>query len=483
MQVSRDFKAGIALALLAGSLTACSGASANATATPTAAASASGTADVYAPDSSTVSINAGGPATGSFEADRFFTSGSTYGNDEMVDVSQIASKPPAAMFATERYGAMTYTIPDRSGSQTVTLYFAETYVSGPSMRVFGVKINGTKALSDFDIYASAGGANRAIARTFTTTADSSGNVVIEFISGIENPKVNGITVAGRGTTATPPPPTASPHEAAPPTTSPDARLSSGCGTTPALHSGTNDVDVNGSRSYILRIPDNYDAGHPYRLVLAYHWMGGTAEQVANGTGATESPFYGLWDLAANSTIFVAPVSLVSGKSSGWPNTGGQDVAFTDAILAQVESGLCIDTSRIFATGFSYGAGMSYALACARPDVFRGVALYSGAELSGCSGGTTPVAYYASHGVGDTVLDVSEGRSLRDNFVHVNGVVPQDPVEPAAGSGAHVCTTYQGGSGHPVEWCAFDGGHNPNPHDRGQATSWNPPQAWAFINQF
>ena len=482
MQVSRDLRAVIAVAFAAGSLWACSGASGNASQAPTSTVQPYGTA-AAGPDNNTVSINAGGPAAGSFTADRFFTSGSTYGNDATVDVSQIASNPPAAIFGTERYGAMKYTIPDRSGPQTVTLYFAETYVSGSGMRVFGVTINGTRVLADFDIYASAGGANRAISRTFTTTADSSGNVLIEFISGTENPKINGIAVSGRGTTATPPPPSASPPPAAPPTTSSDAKRSGGCSTTPALHSGTYTVDVNGSRSYVLRIPDNYVAGHPYRLILAYHWMGGTAEQVANGTGATESPFYGLWDLAANSTIFVAPVGLGSGQSTGWPNTGGQDVAFTDAILAQVEAGLCIDTTRIFATGFSYGAGMSYALACARPDVFRAVALYSGADLSGCSGGTTPVAFYASHGIGDTVLDVTEGRSLRDHFVQVNGAVPQDPAEPAAGSGAHICTTYRGGSGHPVEWCAFDGGHNPNPHDSGQSTSWNPPQAWAFISQF
>ena len=30
---------------------------------------------------------------------------------------------------------------------------------------------------------------------------------------------------------------------------------------------------------------------------------------------------------------------------------------------------------------------------------------------------------------------------------------------------------------------YDGGHNPNPHDNGQASSWNPQQAWAFISQF
>ena len=212
--------------------------------------------------------------------------------------------------------------------------------------------------------------------------------------------------------------------------------------------------------------------------------GALGHRICHGTGATESPFYGLWDLANNSTIFVAPVGLGSGNNTGWPNTNVQDVAFTDAILAQLEAGLCIDTTRIFATGFSYGAGMSYALACARPDVFRGVALYSGAELSGCDGGTKPIAFYASHGIEDSVLDISRGQALRDHYVSVNGVTLQNPPQPAPGSGTHICTKFQGGSPkYPVEWCAFDGDHNPNPHDSGQSTSWNPPEAWSFISQF
>ena len=55
---------------------------------------------------------------------------------------------------------MTYTIPNRSGAQTVTLYFAETYVTGAGQRLFNVSINGATVLTNFDIYASAGGANR-----------------------------------------------------------------------------------------------------------------------------------------------------------------------------------------------------------------------------------------------------------------------------------------------------------------------------------
>jgi len=433
----------------------------------------------------TVMINAGGPQTGSFGADRYFSHGARQGNGQTIDMSQIPDDPPpAGIFNSERWGAMTYTIPDRTGPQTVTLYFSEDYVTGEGQRVFDVAINGTTVLSQFDIYASAGGADRAIARTFTTTPDSSGQVVIEFSVRVQQPKISGITVSGGGTTPTLAPPTAAPTLGPPPTNSADAKGSAGCGKAPTLRNGTIDIDSNGPRQYILRAPDNYDGNHAYRLILAYHWYGGTAQEVAGGTAATESPFFGLWDLAAGSTIFVAPQGLGSGPDDGWANTDGDDVAFTDAIIAQLEAAFCIDTTRVFATGFSYGASMSYALACARPDVFRGVVLFSGAEMSGCDGGAKPVAFYASHGVSDSTIDISMGRELRDHFVQVNGVTPQDPPEPAAGSGQHICTTYAGGSPrYPVEWCAFDGDHDPNPHDDAQAASWNPPQAWAFIGQF
>ena len=488
MHTIRPFKPLAVIAIVV-AVAACSGAGATPTASPAAPPTAVPPTATSIPTASgpqsTVSINAGGPATGSFSADRFYRDGATYGTFATIDMSQVTDNPPpVAVFNTERWGTMTYRIPDRSGPQTVTLYFEESYVTSPNQRIFDVTINGQTVLSKFDIFATAGRLNRAIAETFTTTADANGQVVIGFVARVQSPKINGITVVGGGTTATPAPATPTPTPAAPPTNSPDAKASGGCGKPAALKNGTIEVATTTTRSYILRVPDNYDPSHPYRLVVAYHWAGGSARAVAEGNGTTESPFYGLWDLANNSTIFVAPDGVGYGNNTGWPNTSGDDVAFTDALLAQVEAGLCIDTTRIFATGFSYGASMSYAIACARPDVFRGVILYSGAELSGCDGGTKPIAFYASHGVSDGTLAIAQGRELRDHFVEVNGVTPQKPPEPAVGSGTHICTTYSGGSpNYPVEWCAFDGDHTPNPHDADAPSSWDPPQAWAFIIQF
>lgn len=266
----------------------------------------------------------------------------------------------------------------------------------------------------------------------------------------------------------------------------EAGPTAGCGRTPTLTSGTHTVQSGGqSRSYILSIPSTYSSTRPYRLIFGLHWLNGTAGDVATGgaDGAAWA-FYGQKQLSNDSTIFVAP----QGISNGWANTGGRDITLIDDLIRLVEADLCVDTSQVFAMGWSYGGAMSYALACARPSVFRAVVVYSGANLSGCSGGTQPVAYFGIHGTHDSVLNVSSGRTLRDTFVRNNGCTAQSPREPAQGSLTHITTAYAGcRAGYPVQWAAFDGDHAPHPVDGTTATSgtrtWTSAAVNAFLAQF
>src|ERR671927_403327 len=121
-------------------------------------------------------------------------------------------------------------------------------------------------------------------------------------------------------------------------------------------------------------------------------------------------------LTTAGTSFSSGLRAPAAASTGWANPGGQDVAFVDALVNQIESGLCVDTTQLFSAGFSYGGAMSYALACSRATVFRAVAVYSGANLSGCNGGNQPIAYMGLHGLRDNVLPIQSGRDLRDTFV-------------------------------------------------------------------
>jgi poly(3-hydroxybutyrate) depolymerase len=264
-----------------------------------------------------------------------------------------------------------------------------------------------------------------------------------------------------------------------------AAASAGCGKAPTLTSGTRTIQSGGkSRSFILKIPDSYDNNRPHRLAFGFHWWGGTAEQVASGGADGYAwAYYGMQSQAGNTTIFVAP----QGIGNGWANSGGEDVTFTDDMVRLIQNDLCVDTTQLFSVGFSYGGAMSYALACARANVFRAVAAIAApGPISGCSGGTQPIAYMGIHGVSD---GIQNGRALRDRFVANNHCTPQNAPEPAVGSRTHTLTTYSGcTAGYPVVWAAFDGGHQQGPVDgcagcESGARSWVKPEVWRFFSQF
>jgi len=235
-----------------------------------------------------------------------------------------------------------------------------------------------------------------------------------------------------------------------------------------------------NRRWILRLPSNYDKSHPYRLIFGVHWRDADYQAVDTGS----APYYGLKNLATGnySAIFIAP----DGLNKGWANSGGEDVEFFDAIIKAVSDDLCINEQLIFSLGFSYGAAMSYSLGCSRPKVFRAVALMSGATLSGCSGGTDPVAFYSQHGVRDSVLNPSMGKQLRDNMLKRNGCQSKNAPDVARNSRTHTKTEYQCNPGYPVTYVSFDGDHVALPNDSGGdggANSWTIKEIDTFFKQF
>jgi poly(3-hydroxybutyrate) depolymerase len=252
-----------------------------------------------------------------------------------------------------------------------------------------------------------------------------------------------------------------------------------------------------NRTYFLETPDEYDNTHPHRVVFMFHWNYGSINAIVNPPDAdrnTDRPFYGFGDLTDGKTIFVVPQGLVNqGGGAGWANPNGRDVTFTDDMLAAISSDLCIDTSRVFTTGFSYGAGMSIALACVRPDKFRAAAVYAAGFISGVQPPqcVTPVPFFHAHGVDDQILNYQTGLNVLQVFSNANGCTAATPPTPPADG--HACISLEGCS-VPTRFCNFGAGqgnpfntslrgHYPVPKDPGQTTSWVPAEAWSFITQF
>jgi len=162
-------------------------------------------------------INAGGSSVGSFAADTGFSGGSTYSSSATVDTSGVTNPAPQAVYQTVRFGNFTYTVPNLTPNTayTLRLHFNEVYFGangnsgGVGSRVFNVSVNGTTALSNFDIYQTAGGANKAVVEEVPATSDSNGNITVQFTSIVDNAMVNGIEVDS-GSPATTPTPTPTP---------------------------------------------------------------------------------------------------------------------------------------------------------------------------------------------------------------------------------------------------------------------------------
>ena len=141
-------------------------------------------------------ISAGGPAAAPFVADEDYSGGATAYVSNAISTTGVTNPAPQSVYQHNRYGNFTYTIPGLTAgaSYTVQLDFAEEYWTAAGDRTFNVLINGSQVLTNFDIFATAGGEFKAVDEPFTATASSTGAITIQFVSVKDNAQVNGIQV-------------------------------------------------------------------------------------------------------------------------------------------------------------------------------------------------------------------------------------------------------------------------------------------------
>jgi polyhydroxybutyrate depolymerase len=85
-----------------------------------------------------------------------------------------------------------------------------------------------------------------------------------------------------------------------------------------------------------------------------------------------------------------------------------DVRYARDLVRELSRELCIDRNRLYATGMSNGALMSYRLACEASDLFAAVAPVAGVEaVPGCKP-RRAVPVLAFHGTGDFLVPWNGG---------------------------------------------------------------------------
>ncbi|OUM67490.1 carbohydrate esterase family 1 protein, partial [Piromyces sp. E2] len=235
----------------------------------------------------------------------------------------------------------------------------------------------------------------------------------------------------------------------------------------------------GKRTVRIDIPNNYDNKNPYRLVFGMHCMGGWAG------GVQQEGYYGLKPLDTGlTTIFVAPEG--NGNQAPW---GQGDYQLFDQLLEKLKNDLCIDESRVFSTGFSYGSMFTNGLSWNHQKVLRAVAVYETAERNIWLPQHTgqPIAWMGVLGFDDGLCTPEMGRNARNIILKYNsegGKAVNEKAEEANRNGPHKCYDYKSvDQRFPVRWCTQSGGHIWDHKDPGQNQSWVPKATWEFFSQF
>ncbi len=110
------------------------------------------------------------------------------GGQTIERVGTVTGTANPELYRVERFGNFSYAIPAAPGRYAVTLRFAERYFGtanspegGPGSRVFHVFCNGEAILKNLDVFKEAGGADRALEKTFTgVTPNEQGYILLEF---------------------------------------------------------------------------------------------------------------------------------------------------------------------------------------------------------------------------------------------------------------------------------------------------------------
>lgn len=187
--------------------------------------------------------------------------------------------------------------------------------------------------------------------------------------------------------------------------------SAGCGTpVDDLGRTSRGVEIDGlERTYLQYLPASYDTDTPLPLVIDMHGLTSNAEQQAAISGFEAlSETEDFIVVSPNGTGLVPYWNIVSGgRAAGDAAIEAllsrvvDDVSFAEQLVAQVGSEVCVDTSRVYATGLSNGALMASALGCDLADVFAAVASVAGTLAPvGCEPGAPILSI---HGTGDVVV--------------------------------------------------------------------------------
>lgn len=188
----------------------------------------------------------------------------------------------------------------------------------------------------------------------------------------------------------------------PETAEPDAieRGSAGCGAepvSPVIEAERTLTVDDVARRYLVTVPSAHDGETPLPVMFDFHGLLEGAEIHAGMTA---------YSALAEAEGFVVVFPHGTDDPIRWntdPAAPNPDVVYFDAVLEQVAAEMCIDHTRVYATGLSNGAMFTSVLICERADVLAAAAPVAGIMDVDPCGQSRAVPIVSFHGTADPIL--------------------------------------------------------------------------------
>jgi polyhydroxybutyrate depolymerase len=165
----------------------------------------------------------------------------------------------------------------------------------------------------------------------------------------------------------------------------------------------------GDRPVLLHVPEAYTPRKTMLVVNAHGYFESIVPQARRSNMNALADEKGFLVLYPQGTGTLP--SFNGGDCCGEAKWSGvDDVAFVRAALAHVGKRYCVDPKRVYATGFSNGALLTYELGCSMPDVFAAIAPVAGAlgvAPPACEP-ARPVPVWQAHGTADRIVPYDGG---------------------------------------------------------------------------
>ncbi len=155
----------------------------------------------------------------------------------------------------------------------------------------------------------------------------------------------------------------------------------------------------GDRSYHVREPDGWDGVSPLPVLLHFHGWQRQGDLIVNHrriSGATR----------LRGVLLVAP----NGQNRTWNFFRAEtpDVAFAEAVLADVAARYPVNADEIYVSGYSFGSAMAWRFACETEVPLRALLAIAGTLRQDAPCPNAPSEVRHVHGLSDTVMDFPFG---------------------------------------------------------------------------